>query len=904
MKTFPGTRKIAAIILALAMVAGSASFVFLFLDHTKSTPHPAMTLGPKVYFNVLGGGQNTQIGNNTTITVQVFGIMPENVSAYDTIGENLTGLNPENNPYEVQLLNTTLDNTSQILFLSPEFLNLSLSWYSFFRGYSGTNYASLILEATKSVDVNGTVQIYTYFNNLPYNPCEVSLVHLSSQSTGNKSDTSWFTNTTVDPSSFGVLSYLDLAFQANLTFPSKPVQIIGNVTAPPDSRVATVSPELASTTGSCPAGGTYTTTFWAASSSTYDSATTVNATNGVFPLLAVHMANNVANGHSEISLFGSILLQDATLGIESDQGYVTSSGQASTSMSGRPSYGNAAGASYEIGGNSYPVYPLNAGAGSVNLSERMNSTTAYVAIQGATYTFSHYGVYTRNYDNEYQRTVYYYYEPFYLDGKEYCREVITASSTSIIKSVYEGTVYDGTQVNGEISSISNYGNLQFTAGFLPIGVNAVLTDIFRTSNAANLTIADSGTGNSLSASTFWASDSAYTNASQAMQDAKAATTLFAASLTEGLAISDALAAVNEGEVTEGAIVAETMDLIAGMVGLTGAVLSDFSTIGFVSSAKSAGIAFGITDARLSQYVSGSNYSMVDYESQSPISLSLNGNTYRFYAPNSYINATSIVSLQTSTANFQVSDSENSSQSSSSIIFQTGGEWSIDSSAPSKETAVYSVSEGAQYMAGNVFNQWQDFAFQPGFAYNAYAVGTVYANLTNYQGQVVASWSHVFNNVSRTSGWVYFNPMFTIPSPVLEPIMEIVFTNSISGLQSNQEFTSVGSGGLIAFAAGPANQNVVNYPQPENDEPYLAWNGFTTPVSSASWNLPSGTVSYTVQWAVGITSAITYDGHTEYGNYGEFTGSLSELSIYGQVYPSIWTSSPYPVLITLEFVVAG
>jgi hypothetical protein len=103
-------------------------------------------------------------------------------------------------------------------------------------------------------------------------------------------------------------------------------------------------------------------------------------------------------------------------------------------------------------------------------------------------------------------------------------------------------------------------------------------------------------------------------------------------------------------------------------------------------------------------------------------------------------------------------------------------WSIGNLQ--QDTAVYNIPSGSRYMAGSVFNEWQDCAFDPGqvsvssgqYAGYDYAVGTVFVNLTDSQGYIVASWSHTFNYFSTVDPqYVYVNPMFSIPSGSPSPL---------------------------------------------------------------------------------------------------------------------------------------
>ncbi|MFG1519820.1 MAG: hypothetical protein AAE977_05035, partial [Thermoplasmataceae archaeon] len=117
---------------------------------------------------------------------------------------------------------------------------------------------------------------------------------------------------------------------------------------------------------------------------------------------------------------------------------------------------------------------------------------------------------------------------------------------------------------------------------------------------------------------------------------------FPVALSVGPTVTDALALLNgfDRNASEGAVVAQTMSLVSDTVGLTPAVLSQLTVIGFLPQFSS--LQMSILDESLPQYANGCNYSIGEYESRSYITMQINGNTYKFYAPNDYFNATSIV----------------------------------------------------------------------------------------------------------------------------------------------------------------------------------------------------------------------------------------------------------------------
>lgn len=198
--------------------------------------------------------------------MRVFGLYPQEVPEFQTISSSLSGLNALNNSVDVELLNTTIVNNGQTLFLSLIFLNLAKVWKSFLGDSSETN-PSLIIEATKTVDANGTVKIYTYFNNLLYEPCKIGIEHLSATELANSSYTTWFDNSSLGPSAYGSINYTSLPFHANLSFLKTPVQVLHNVSFSPATTNATLSLNI-EPYAACSSCFTTTSTYWATSSTT------------------------------------------------------------------------------------------------------------------------------------------------------------------------------------------------------------------------------------------------------------------------------------------------------------------------------------------------------------------------------------------------------------------------------------------------------------------------------------------------------------------------------------------------------------------------------------------------------------------------------------------------------------
>ncbi len=886
-----------AISVLIAAAAVISTFGYFHFQHASpgqgSAKLPSIELGPKLSIGVYNFSTNPSVENNTTIMVQVFGLFPQVVQGSKVLSVNLSSVNESNNTDYVQLLNTTFSTDGVTVFLSPMFLNVAYAWESVM---SLGDRPSLTLEASKSVYVNGSIDVYTYYNNILYNPMSVFVQSLKTNGSNSQVASGWFSNTSLNVSDYSYVNYTAMAFNEYLTFPDHPSWVAKGFEPHATGSRASVKGEPVRA-GTDSGSYYYNTTIY----STYTNITGTNSSAGYLPLIAVHLSNNTRYGLSEVSFFAAVIqLEDTTIGIESNQVSWTDSGEVTSSLSVTPSYEHVTNSNFESTGNSFLAMPLNESERlGNNLSSSEDMTTAYVAIENAIYTFVHFTVYSAEYTNEY--LVVRHLKPIIIDGRVY---FVKYSSQSLVKSTLVNQVSVSNGSIGEISNIENFSHLAVTSGRVPLLANKLIQALAERNPSQNLSLAAEGPGDSLSGGSIYSTDSSYTNANQVIKDANLAMSVFTVGLTEGLAITDALAAANgadfDGE--EAAVVAETIGLIGAETALESSILSYFDTIGFVAKSTSAGIIFGITNYAIPTSSYGSNYRFVYYQSETPVTMSFDGNTYQFLAPMDYLNFTEAVPVSAANNNLYLSTPENSSLSVTPGMNQTSGVWTIDPNDHSEEIAYYHIPGNAQYMAGNIFNQYQDFAFQPGSGVGVYQdqyydmVGNVTVNLIDSQGDVVATWyhdfysksSHISYNASTTNltnDWVYINPTFNL-TPIAEygifipePIVGIEFINDLG---SSGTFTSIGNGGLISFAEAQPYDNSINNPLPmHRDESGLAWHGYSSPNLTATWSIPANYTSYMIIWASPYELAVTYDGYTEYGYSGLFFGysadSLSAMS---------------------------
>lgn len=606
--------KIAAIAAVVIMIGASGMYILRDFNHGSNSMLPAISLGPKFTISYSGA-----MDNNTTIQVQIFSMVPSKALS----SSNIIGMNESNNSYYDMLMNVTLVNGTTSTFLSPVFNAIASGWKSLFSRDSGTSMASLAIEATKTVVSGNTTSIYDYYNNLPYNPRSISTITANGSGINATSYSGWFNNTGISAHSYSTISFTKFSFIQRISFPHEPDSVISTPIHTASTQEIFV-PWAASS---------YTDYYYTYPVYTVDQQVYTNSSLGVLPLIAIHMGRNTANGTSEISLGATITILNDTLGMNSAQVGISSTGEVSSEMSTSPSFEHVANVLTGTSGNSYSVYPLNLFSNSANLSLRQNETTAYVGIENVTYTFTHFNQYTNSYRDYWE--VYYWIYAYNIDGQP----VYKTNGPSLVNQTLTSSVYDGNFTIGEISDIRSVNGIRVSAGFLPVQVNAVFQYLLEGSSNGTIALNSSGSGSTLEASTAWAHTYGYTDGSQAIQNEAGALGDFSTAIDTGLVIIDALAATDVIGWDIPAIVAYTAGLISMTLGLTARMLSSFSTISFVSGTNAASIAYWVTNAPAPI---GTGYDMQLFESSTPLSFTANGNSYSIYAPTDYINATSTI----------------------------------------------------------------------------------------------------------------------------------------------------------------------------------------------------------------------------------------------------------------------
>ena len=627
--------KIFAVIASVVIVIAGAGYAIQIYGHRTAPAHrymPIGSFGPKVTVGV--ASPSAAVANNTTINVQIFSPVPDAFARGGLLFYSIPADNQWNNSVNDELLNATLfpGNNTTAFFMSPQFDAIAHQWVSVLSGDSGINYPSLSVYAVKTVVSNGSALLYTYYNNLLYNPFNLSVVGANSTLIRSGDVAGWFNGSGINPAQYSQIYVADLNFYLTPVFSSTPSEIVSLNSS--SSAVAAIS------THSSPDYGQYIidpeacSYFYSYSYPTSTSSNLVKTTyaNGTLPLIGVHIGRNADQGKSQISMTASIFIQNDSINFNSNTVYSNPSGSIRTAMSTNPSFAHIANVTTAASTNSTVAEPESVAERlGANFSVAQNKTTAIVGIQGIEYEFQHYNTYTYKYKDTWL------HECCFINGGVYCYPPRLVSQELISKT------YDGNYTTGEIIHVNSTAGIKVEASSVSIWEAWVIQHFLLQDSNGTLTLNSSGRGTGYQASDIWAHTYGWSNAANAYGEASKALSTFSTALSLGLAVIATLAATNiiDLDASEAAVIAAAGALVAKTISLAATVLKQFSSISFISGAQSIQVVYGF-----SNYVpgsTGSNYSMQFYESASPVTFTLpSGSSYFFYAPVNYLNATAIV----------------------------------------------------------------------------------------------------------------------------------------------------------------------------------------------------------------------------------------------------------------------
>ena len=162
--------KLLTVILAIVAVIAFSVPIAVYL-HDNGVQSNA---GPEIQLNVhFIGGSVPSIAsqfnhyNYSNVSAAVFSPVPGSLNSSSS--HNLSSLNQTSNPYELRLFEGNANSNGVVLgYLDNNFFNISKQWKEY--ASKGTENVSLSLLASYSYAKNGDFYVYTYYNNIPYNP--------------------------------------------------------------------------------------------------------------------------------------------------------------------------------------------------------------------------------------------------------------------------------------------------------------------------------------------------------------------------------------------------------------------------------------------------------------------------------------------------------------------------------------------------------------------------------------------------------------------------------------------------------------------------------------------------------------------------------------------------------------
>ena len=562
---------IAAAIVAIIIIGVfSSSFYYLYKDEKN------LIIGPKLTLSTITSSGNVT-GNET---VQVFSEMPSIIGEFTSNfgnGIDIGNKNIYNNSAFVELLNATFpySGKSVNLFLSPVFMKVAHEWVSLLGSMEGSQTPSLDIYATLSIVENGTLYVYSYYNNIPFNPFNVTLSEFNGK-------TDWFSNSSINTADYTSITFANLSLHANVSFDMNNPSFV----VPINNSSPSMIPETQMSVygGGGGQSGTFYEPLW------YKNITLP------LPLVATHISLNDSNALSFINNIAAFVVGNRSINLNSNTVSISTSGTVINQMSTDPSL-NVSAIIYQ---NSSISYPADAKSPITGETIGNNYTTSMLAIDNATYEIIHGNI------------IYVYDNPG-----------------------HELTKYLGNYTTIKISAIDSVNGFRMEGVYLPPAAYGVVDKLFNN----NVSLGSLSPNNEIYGSTIWTYSQGYSNAANVYSKIAKTLEIFPVSIGLGLAIGDAIAATNavDANASEAEIVDESVNLISETLAMSADIISLYSSIDFISSGTLTGFAYGVTNYAIPP-TSGSSFYLLDHESTQPITFTANGETYTFYAPSNFIDA--------------------------------------------------------------------------------------------------------------------------------------------------------------------------------------------------------------------------------------------------------------------------
>ncbi len=573
-------KTVISVIIAFAMISASFAILDINGNNHGTIAKPVADLGPRLDLSLAGRGNLSPMAN-VTESVQIMGVDPSYLWSAGSSPYGGANLSPAAymNLFKGSYFPSLPGNMTLKGFLNDNFSKIVAGWKEYYQKEgSYAQSASLTIESTFSVVINGNLSVFSYYNNLPFSSSGMSLVKYGNST--NSTLTGWFNGTAVNPSSYQSLYFIPVAFNLTPSFdlasPAYTAQV-NNTSSLGTSSTPTYSPDRI--IGKCDPGTWYV-------------AQWTKTLYGPDPMVTVHINGNYPPENNFLGIEDSLGWSSVEMYMNSDQTGVTSGGSVTDQMSTSPSWSGTG----NFGGGlaTWVAYPDNSSI--VGGNAGINDTSAIIYISNATFSITHYNIY--------------YVWGDYTD----CHDIYLGNTTSV-----------------ELASINaSNGYYKIGYGFVPIEFYYVLQNITSGSKVTNLGSLPGAWG--IEGGQIWGDTTGYSNGARVIADASKAMSTFAAALGVAVAFIDFTAALNgvDYDASESAVVDTSLGLIDASLGLKITLVADFSSISFSTDSP-----FGLYDIT-SEPGNSYAYNLTDFQSPNPVTFSLNGNNYQFTAPSNFI----------------------------------------------------------------------------------------------------------------------------------------------------------------------------------------------------------------------------------------------------------------------------
>ena len=221
------------ILISIVIVVSLISVAFTGIELYNLNTHSAgnASYGPKVNISI-ANPNNFSSNANVTESIQIMSVNPSYLwtSGSPAIGSASLPAQGYTTIFNKTFFPLSYGKTTYLGFLNySNFYPIMVGWQSYYhkQGYkngSTVQKVSLQVEATLSIMQNGNLSVYTYYNNLPFNPLSFSLFvdkEIQGITSNEPSNSAWFNGTGISPSSFSLLAYIPFSFNLSPSFDLK-----------------------------------------------------------------------------------------------------------------------------------------------------------------------------------------------------------------------------------------------------------------------------------------------------------------------------------------------------------------------------------------------------------------------------------------------------------------------------------------------------------------------------------------------------------------------------------------------------------------------------------------------------------------------------------------------------------